>query len=321
LEEIRKAARRAAALTSQLLAFSRKQVLAPRVLDLNAAVADLERMLHRLIGEDVELTTELDPGLAPIKVDPGQLEQVILNLAVNARDAMPEGGRLTLATRLEEPRGTDPPSVVLEVSDTGCGMDAATKARIFEPFFTTKPVGQGTGLGLSTVYGIVDQSGGRLEVVSEPGQGACFRIFLPSAEVTSGAAPQPSTSPASGSGSETILVLEDDDAVRGLTCDILESEGYTVLAAASGEQALDLCRTHAGELHLLLADVVMPGGNGPRWAIRLQALRPALRLAFMSGYSDHAALREAPAAVATRLLRKPFTADQLLAAVRQALDA
>ncbi len=323
LEEIRRAAHRAAALTSQLLAVSRKQVLAPRVLDLNLVVSDLERMLYRLIGEDIELTTELGPGLPLVKVDPGQLEQVILNLVVNARDAMPEGGRLTLATRqvAAVASGRDDAGVLLEVSDTGCGMDGSTRARIFEPFFTTKPVGHGTGLGLSTVYGIVDQSGGRIEVDSEPGCGSRFRIYLPQAEDSPPLLSPPSTSPSPRTrGGETILLLEDDAAVRELTRDVLKSEGYQVLSAATGEEALALSRAHSGDIHLLLADVVMPGGNGPRWGIRLQAVRPGLKLAFMSGYSEHAALGEAPPDAAKRLLRKPFTADQLLRAVREALD-
>ena len=239
---------------------------------------------------------------------------------------MPEGGRLTVATRREEravPPPHDPPSgrgVVLEVTDTGCGMDAPTQARIFEPFFTTKPPGHGTGLGLATVYGIVEQSGGRIEVESEPGRGACFRIFLPCAENPAVAKPSASAPGPGTPGVETILLLEDDDAVREVTQEILESGGYTVLGAASGEAALTLCRHHPGDIHLLLSDVVMPGGNGPLWAARLQTVRPSLRATFMSGYSEHAALREAPPDALQRLLHKPFTPDRLLHAVRSALD-
>jgi PAS domain S-box-containing protein len=326
LEEIRKAASRATSLTAQLLAFSRKQVLAPQALDLNLVVSELERMLRRLIGEDIDLVTDLTPHLPPVKVDPGQLEQVLLNLAVNARHAMPEGGRLTVATRREQravPLPHHPPSgrgVVLEVTDTGCGMDAPTQARIFEPFFTTKPPGHGTGLGLATVYGIVEQSGGRIEVESQPGRGACFRIFLPCAENPAAAKPPASAPGPATPGVETILLLEDDDSVRELAQEVLESGGYAVLPAASGEDALTLCRNHPGAIDLLLADVVMPGGNGPRWATRLRSVRPGLQVAFMSGYTEHAALREAPPDALQRLLQKPFTPDRLLQAVREALD-
>ncbi|MDQ3821045.1 MAG: ATP-binding protein, partial [Acidobacteriota bacterium] len=277
IEEIKKAAERASILTRQLLAFSRKQILQPVVINLNATVANMDKMLQRLIGEDIHLVTLLDPGLGKIKADPGQIEQVIMNLAVNSRDAMQMGGKLTIETKnvhLDEAYArrhiaVKPGAyVMLAVSDTGTGMDAETQARIFEPFFTTKEQGKGTGLGLSMVYGIVKQSGGNIWVYSEPGHGTTFKVYLPMVEermenVQGIAAPEVAR------GTETILLVEDEDAVRLLLQDILETEGYTVLVASNGNEALRLCEQHEGRIHLLMTDVVMPGMGGRQLVERI----------------------------------------------------
>ncbi|HEX2094085.1 MAG TPA: PAS domain S-box protein, partial [Longimicrobiaceae bacterium] len=289
VEEIRRAAERAAGLTRQLLAFSRRQVLQPRVLDLNAVVLDMERMLRRLIGEDVELVTRLERTAAHVRADPGQLEQVLLNLAVNARDAMPSGGRLIVETRNarldEELKRTYPyvvpgPYVLLAVTDTGHGMDRETQERVFEPFFTTKP--RGTGLGLSTVYGIVKQSGGYIWVYSEPENGTTFRIYLPPVEAPSEeAAPGPGAA-APTRGAETVLLAEDEETVRRLAKRVLQRSGYTVLEAADGEEALRVAEAHRGPIHLLVTDVVMPRLGGRDLAARLLAARPGLRVLYVS---------------------------------------
>jgi len=329
VEEIRKAAVRAADLTRQLLAFSRQQVLAPQVLDLNALLPNMEQLLQRLIGEDVALRTALGPGLGAVKADPGQLEQVIVNLAVNARDAMPNGGQLTIETRnaeLDETYAAEhfpiqPGSyVLLAVTDTGTGMDAETKSRIFEPFFTTKPVGKGTGLGLATVYGIVKQSGGYIWVYSEPSQGTSFKIYLPRIAAT----PEPARSsprhPASLRGNETILVVEDDATVRTLIRRLLESNGHTVLLAPGGDEGLRLARSHGRPIHLLITDVVMPGMSGRDLAAQVQALVPGIKVLYVSGYTDDAIVRHGVLKPGIAFLQKPFTADALARKVRGMLN-
>ena len=328
--EIRKAALRAADLTRQLLAFSRQQVLAPRVLDLNDLVANLHKMLRRLIGEDVDLRTTLATELGAVRADPGQLEQVIVNLAVNARDAMPNGGKLTIETAkvdVGEGKGDaaavpvveSGPYVMLVVSDTGTGMDAETKARMFEPFFTTKPKGQGTGLGLATVYGIVKQSGGYVWVDSEPGHGTTFKIYLP--RVNADVDPQ-SASPDIRrlNGSETVLLVEDQDQVRELTKRLLEVRGYRVLVAASGPEALRLAEGHAGHIHLLVTDVVMPGMSGREVGLLLAPTHRDMRVLYLSGYPDPAVVDQGVLAPGTPFLQKPFTSEALARKVREVLD-
>jgi CheY-like chemotaxis protein len=331
LEQIHKAAERATALTRQLLAFSRKQILQPRVLDLNAVVGDVEAMLVRLIGASIEVVTRPAAGLGRVKADPGQLAQVILNLAVNARDAMPQGGRLVIETAndaLDEafcrlhPGSQPGPHVVLAVSDTGDGMDAQTLPRIFEPFFTTKEKGKGTGLGLSTVYGIVKQSDGYISVDSEPGRGTTFRVYLPRVEepLELPAAQAASAQPPAGGG-ETILLVEDEAALRSMIREILEEAGYTVLAGATPEEALALTRDHAGPVPLMLTDVVMPQMGGRDLAAQVAALRPGLRVLYMSGYTDEAVVHHGMLDVGTQFLQKPFTTDALLSRVRDLLAA
>ncbi len=324
VEEIRRAGERAAALTRQLLTFSRRQVLQPRVLNVNAAIADTERMLRRLIGEDVRLTTAPSSGALLVKVDPGQLEQVVVNLAVNARDAMPRGGRLTLSTGLLESAGADglhPQAkagrwVWLRAADTGCGMEPEVLARVFEPFFTTKDVGKGTGLGLSTVYGIVQQSGGWIEVESEPGQGAAFTVFLPEVAEPESVAPPREARP--HGGVEVVLVVEDEAAVRALVCTTLRGQGYVVLEASNGGEALELVVRHEGRIDLLLTDVVMPDLRGPELRERLLLHRPGLPTVFMSGYSENAEVPEVGEGIG--FVQKPFTPEGLARALREVLD-
>src|SRR5436309_3501016 len=330
VDEIRRSAERAAGLTRQLLAFSRQQVLQPKVVDLNALVLDMDKLLRRLIGEDVELATVLDPTLGRVTADPGQLEQVIVNLAVNARDAMPQGGKLTLETRnidldssytLEHSLVKPGPYVQLTVSDSGIGMDEETQAHAFEPFFTTKPRGQGTGLGLAMVYGTVKQSGGFIWVYSEPGRGATFKIYLPrvDAPVESAAPPAPVERPPRGS--ETVLLAEDEPAVRAIARQALERQGYTVLAAPSGADALALAAQHGATIHLLLTDVVMPGMSGRDLADRLTAQRPGIRVLYISGYTDNAIVRHGMLEPGLAYLQKPFRPDALVRKVREVLDA
>src|SRR5438067_3721291 len=330
VDEIRRSAERAAGLTRQLLAFSRQQVLQPKVVDLNALVLDMDKLLRRLIGEDVELATVLDPTLGHVTADPGQLEQVIVNLAVNARDAMPQGGKLTLETRnidldasytLEHSLVKPGPYVQLTVSDSGIGMDEETQAHAFEPFFTTKPRGQGTGLGLAMVYGTVKQSGGFIWVYSEPGRGATFKIYLPrvDAPVESAAPPAPVERPPRGS--ETVLLAEDEPAVRAIARQALERQGYTVLAAPSGGDALALAAQHGATIHLLLTDVVMPGMSGRDLADRLTAQRPGIRVLYISGYTDNAIVRHGMLEPGLAYLQKPFRPDALVRKVREVLDA
>jgi two-component system cell cycle sensor histidine kinase/response regulator CckA len=330
VEEIRKAALRAADLTRQLLAFSRQQVIAPTVLNPNGVVANMDKLLRRVLGEDVELRALLASDLAAVKVDPSQLEQVVLNLAVNARDAMPNGGKLTIETQnveLDEAyvRGhvsAQPgPYVMLAMSDTGVGMDAATQARIFEPFFTTKEIGKGTGLGLATVYGIVKQSGGWIWVYSEPGQGTTFKIYLP--RVTEAVPPAAVTPapPASVRGSETILLVEDDEMIRNLVQKVLKANGYRVLVAANGRDAERVAGQHQGPIHLLMTDVVMPGMNGREVAERLAAARAGLRVLYLSGYTDDAIVHHGVLEPGVAFLQKPFTPAVLGRKVREVLDS
>src|SRR5436853_788157 len=330
VDEIRRSAERAAGLTRQLLAFSRQQVLQPKVVDLNALVLDLDKLLRRLIGEDGQLAAGLEPTLGRVTADPGQLEQVIVNLAVNARDAMPQGGKLTLETRnidldasytLEHSLVKPGPYVQLTVSDSGIGMDEETQAHAFEPFFTTKPRGQGTGLGLAMVYGTVKQSGGFIWVYSEPGRGATFKIYLPrvDAPVESAAPPAPVERPPRGS--ETVLLAEDEPAVRAIARQALERQGYTVLAAPSGADALALAAQHGATIHLLLTDVVMPGMSGRDLADRLTAQRPGIRVLYISGYTDNAIVRHGMLEPGLAYLQKPFRPDALVRKVREVLDA
>ncbi|HYK82683.1 MAG TPA: PAS domain S-box protein [Gemmatimonadales bacterium] len=329
-EEIRKSAERAAALTRQLLAFSRQQVLQPRVLDLNALVSELEKLLHRLLGEDVALATELEPMVGHIKADPGQLEQVLMNLAVNSRDAMPRGGRLTIETRnvdLDEAYARDhypvQPGkyVLLAVSDTGTGMTAEVQAHLFEPFFTTKEKGKGTGLGLATVYGIVKQSGGFIWVYSEVGHGTTFKIYLPRVDEPAGvAAGGTAAPPPVVGGTETVLLAEDEAPVRAVARQVLERHGYQVLEAASAEAALDIANRYSGPIHLLLTDVIMPGLNGRELALRLATLRPEARVIYMSGYTDDAITRHGVLEAGQAYVQKPFTPDLIARKVREVLD-
>ncbi|MEW6543393.1 MAG: PAS domain S-box protein [Nitrospirota bacterium] len=328
IEVIANAGERATSLTRQLLAFSRQQVLEPKVLDLNAMIAKVAPLLQHLIGEDIQLTTSLEPNLGCIRADPGQTEQVILNLAANARDAMPGGGRLTIETRsVHLDKAVEPASppiqpgtyVTLAVKDTGFGMDADTLARIFDPFFTTKAPGKGTGLGLATVYGIVEQSGGAILASSEPGQGSTFRIYWPRAEGTGEAADSPAPHSDAVIGSPTILLVEDEPMVRELAADILREIGYTVLEAGNGHAALQVCQRHSGQIHLLLTDVVMPGMSGKELADRLLAVRPGLRVLYMSGYADHPSLHHDFWQNDMDFLPKPFTEKTLTRKVREAL--
>jgi PAS domain S-box-containing protein len=330
-EQIQTASQRATSLTRQLLAFSRKQMLAPKVLSIQSVVGDMEKILRRLIGEDVQLETSSVPDLGLVKADRSQIEQVILNLAVNARDAMPEGGRLTIETAnvdLDESFShssvmlSPGPYVMLAVTDNGCGMDAETQAHIFEPFFTTKEKGKGTGLGLATVYGIVKQSGGYVWVYSEPGRGTSFKVYLPRVwdeQATPGrdrrieghALPQ---------GTETILLVEDERGVRELAREYLEMTGYTVIEAENGHTALELAGLHSGPIHLLMTDVVMPGISGRELSERVKSIRPGIRVLFMSGYTDQAVVHHGILETDAVLLQKPFTVAALAAKLRDILN-
>jgi signal transduction histidine kinase/DNA-binding LacI/PurR family transcriptional regulator len=330
LEDILHAGERAANLTRQLLAFSRQQVLHPRALNVNDVIGSIEEMLRRLIGEDVQLSTRLLPSLALVWADAGQLEQIIFNLAVNARDAMPDGGELLIDTdnvhlgadRVRDQVGIEPgPHVVLRVRDTGVGMDEAIQSRLFEPFFTTKPPGKGTGLGLATVFGIVQQSGGHIVVNTAPDKGTTFEIYFPQMRI---AAPETQESEPSGpspSGTETILLVEDNAYVRAAACRFLTAYGYRVLEAVDGRDALRVCDDVAGELDLVITDVVMPGMGGRELAEHLRRLCPAVPVLFISGYADSDALGEDPEATTVDLLQKPFAAETLVSHVRGLLDA
>jgi two-component system, cell cycle sensor histidine kinase and response regulator CckA len=327
--EIQKAGTHAADLTRQLLMFSRQQVLEPKVVDLNDVIARMDKMLHRVVGEDVELLFIRSTSIGKVRVDPGSIEQVIMNLVVNARDAMPVGGKLTIETAnavldeayAAEHLGVKPgPHVLLAVSDSGSGMDRATQARIFEPFFTTKPIGQGTGLGLSTVFGIVQQSGGSVWVYSEVGKGTSFKVYLPLVEGAVDEA-EPRSARATLRGSETILLVEDEAQVRAVALGILRRQGYRVLVAANGGEALLLCEKHSGMIDLLLSDVVMPQMSGPELARRLATLRPTTRVLCMSGYTDDAVIRHVALEAGIAFIQKPFTPDTLARKVREVLDA
>jgi two-component system cell cycle sensor histidine kinase/response regulator CckA len=326
VEQIKKAGDRASALTRQLLAFSRQQVLETKVLNLNTIVVEMAKMLPRLLGEDIELQTSLEPTLGQVKADQGQIEQVIMNLAVNARDAMPGGGKLLIQTRKtyldEEYALRHPPTipgeyVILEVSDTGSGMDAQTQAHIFEPFFTTKEQGRGTGLGLATVYGFVKQSGGYVWVHSEPGVGSTFTIYLPLARETVPTSHASDVVTALARGAETVLLVEDEESLRTLTRNLLEDSGYTVLEASCGSEAVSLARQHRGPIHLLLTDMVMPGMNGHAVAENLALLRPEIKIVYMSGYTgfNNGSLGDLEAIV----IPKPFTRRVLLHKLREVL--
>ena len=329
VQQVLKAADGAASLTRQLLAFSRQQVLAPRVVNLNAVVEGLQKILRRVIGEDVELAAVLAPDLGAVKADVGQLEQVLMNLTVNARDAMPTGGKLTIETAnvehepeyaLEREAAAVGRFVMLAVTDTGVGMDEATKAKIFEPFFTTKEAGKGTGLGLATVYGIVNQSGGFIWVYSEPGNGTSFKIYLPRIDApvegvkTAGSVSVPR-------GTETVLLVEDAAAVRAVAKQVLERQGYTVLEAPDGDVALHVAQKHRGPIHLLLTDVVMPVLSGRPLAEQLARVRPDMKVLYASGYTDDSVVRHGILEAGTAYLQKPFTPDSLARKVREVLDA
>jgi two-component system, cell cycle sensor histidine kinase and response regulator CckA len=327
--EIEKAGQRAASLTRQLLAFSRQQILTPTVLDLNTLIADMEKMLPRLIGEDIAVRIALDKDLGTVKADQGQVEQVIMNLAVNARDAMPAGGTLCMETankQLDELYCREHPGakpgryVMLSVSDSGVGMDKETITHIFEPFFTTKELGKGTGLGLATVYGIVKQSDGYIGVNSSPGEGTSFQIYLPRVDEPVAPTPAVVSLEPHAKGSETILLAEDSEALRKLAKSLLEGHGFHVLTASSGEEALERARQHPAPIDLLLTDVVMPGINGRVLAERLQGTRPTTKILYMSGYTDSFIAGHGVLDQKTNLLYKPFTEEQLIERVRKVLD-
>jgi two-component system cell cycle sensor histidine kinase/response regulator CckA len=329
LEEVKKAGDRATNLTRQLLAFGRKQILQPLALNLNDVISDMNKMLRRLIGEDIHFTAKLDPDAGKVLADPGQIEQVLVNLIVNARDAMPQGGTLTLETTdvefdsgyLSGHVGVQTGNyVMLAVSDTGTGMDEETRQRIFEPFFTTKEKGKGTGLGLSTVYGIVKQSGGNIWVYSEPGKGSTFKVYLPRVESKADQLKENIADTVVVGGSETVLLVEDEDVVRGLARRILEQAGYSVVEAGRAAEALGFCEEHIGEIDLLLTDVVMPGMSGKELADHLQLQRPDLKLLFMSGYTDEAIGNHGILDSSVQLIQKPFTASGLTKKVRDVLD-
>lgn len=328
-EEVEKASQRAVALTRQLLAFSRQQVLEPVILNLNTLVADMEKMLPRLIGEDIDLNLILDPALGQVKADPGQLEQVVMNLAVNARDAMPDGGKLTVQTAnaeidatfaREHPGSVPGQYVMLAVKDTGIGMDPETQSQIFEPFYTTKGRDKGTGLGLATVYGVVKQSNGHITVDSEKGKGSLFAIYLPRIEQHVVAPAKSSPEPLDVRGSETILLVEDAEPLRRLAQLFLKDNGYQVVVAADGLQALEVAGQISGSIHLLLTDVVMPGMNGRVLAERLAPGNPSMKVLYMSGYTDSFIAGHGVLEAGTHLLRKPFTQEVLLRKVRNVLD-
>ena len=329
LEEIRKASDRCATLTRQILAFSRKQILVPKVINLGDVVADMDKMLRRLIGEDLDLVAVGGKDLWNVKADPGQVEQVIVNLVVNSRDAMPGGGKLTIEasnvvldkTYTSGHQYVSPGSyVLLAVSDTGSGMDEGTVARIFEPFFTTKE--KGTGLGLSTVYGIVKQSGGHINVYSEPGIGTTFKMYFPAVEEKVTESSGPGTLPSEElRGDETILVVEDEEPVRQMVREILVLYGYTVLEARSGGEAVDLCSRHQGPVHLMLTDVVMPGMNGVELSKRLAPAQPEMQVLFMSGYTAEAITHQGFLEPGIAFIHKPFTMDSLARKMREVLDS
>ncbi len=327
-EEILKAADRAGALTNQLLAFSRRQIMQPRVISINTAIEHTEKMLRRLIGEDIELAITLNPNAGNIKADPNHIEQAIVNLAVNARDAMPTGGRLTIETGafqiddtyVRTHMGVKPGDfVMIAVSDTGVGMDSATRQHIFEPFFTTKERGKGTGLGLATVYGMVKQSGGDIWVYSEPGTGSTFKLYFPKVDEPVAEVSGSGSDQAKDIATETILLVEDEKAVRDLTCRILQKLGYQVLTAASGEAAIEIGRSYAGQVSLLLTDVVMPNMSGRQVADALLQIRPGLRVLFLSGYTENTVVHHGVLDSAVDFLPKPFSREVLGQKIREIL--
>jgi PAS domain S-box-containing protein len=328
VEAIIDASNRATALTRQLLTFSRRQLAQPKVLDVNRLLARMNRVLRRVIGEDLELKLDLGQGLGRIKIDPAQLEQVIMNLVVNARDAMPKGGQLSIQTSgVEMSAGShrklklaDGHYLQISVSDTGCGMSPETKSHLFEPFFTTKPKGKGTGLGLSTVYGIVKQCGGEIEVDTEPGKGSTFRIYLPLSEAPAMVSSHVRSTGLNLKGTETILLVEDEAEVRRFARELLTRQGYAILEAASGPDALRLWKRHRGAVDLLLTDVIMPQMSGRELADELKALRPDLKVLFMSGYTDDVIAQHGILDLATEFLQKPFTHETLGRKVREVLD-
>ncbi|MGH9731319.1 MAG: ATP-binding protein, partial [Candidatus Acidiferrales bacterium] len=328
IEEIQNAGNRAAALTQQLLAFSRKQVLEPKVIDLNMVVSEVEKMLRRLIGEDIALKISLNERLGMVKADRGQIDQVILNLAVNARDAMPKGGKLIIETLNAELTVADVnryryvipgPYVLLKVTDTGCGMGAELQTHIFEPFFTTKEQGKGTGLGLATVYGVIKQSGGYIWVESEVGKGATFKVYLPRVEEARDAAPERTTF-GRPQRSRTILLVEDEHSLRKLTRNTLQEAGHTVLEACDASEALDVSKRTDSPIDLLLTDVVMPGMSGRMLADELAALRPGIKVIYMSGYTDGDVATHGVLQSGISFLRKPFTRDALIGRVDDVLS-
>ncbi len=329
LAEIKKAGERAASLTRQLLAFSRRQVLQPKILNLDSIVSEMEKMLRRLIGENIDLRATLAPNLGSVKADPGQIEQIILNLAVNARDSMPGGGKLTIETGnayldedyVKQHVGAQAgPHIMLAVSDTGRGMDQKTQGRIFEPFFTTKELGKGTGLGLSTVYGIVKQSGGNIWVYSEVGRGTTFKIYLPRVDEGAQQYKRASHLDEVLLGNETILLIEDEEMLRKLAKETLTLYGYQVLDAPNGESAVSLCKEHTESIDLVLTDVIMPGLSGREVAHQLLELRPQVRVLFMSGYTDDAIVHQGVLDEGANFIQKPFAPDALARKVREVLD-
>ena len=324
--EVMGAAQKAAELTRQLLIFSRNQIVVLQAVNLNDSLSGILSMLRRLIGEDIVIETQLAPNLGSIQADPGQIGQVLMNLAANARDAMPAGGKITIKTEswvVEEDEyhqqlGFAPGCYIrLLFSDTGHGMDAATQARIFEPFFTTKEIGKGTGLGLATVYGIVKGSSGQINVYSEPGRGTTFSIYFPCSVATSQLAALPETG--GMKGTETILLVEDEASIRKLAVSVLRANGYTVLPAANSEEAIAQVHSYPGTIHLILTDIIMPGDNGEQLASRLSQARPGMRVIFMSGYTEHAILERILSEPSAAFLQKPFTPDQLLKKLREVL--
>ncbi len=330
LDQIRKAGQRATSLTSQLLAFGRKQLLQPEILDLNDDIAQMSSMLRRMIREDIDLITIAQPDLNRIKADPGQIQQIVMNLAINARDAMCAGGKLVIETAnidfdedyiQKHPEVRAGSYVMLAISDNGIGMDAATQSRIFEPFFTTKEKGKGTGLGLATVYGIVKQSNGFIWVYSEPGEGTTFKIYFPRAEDNTARLTLESKSVEGARGVETVLISEDERSVRALAAQILRKRGYNVLEASSGKEALDIAKKYAGEIHLVVTDVVMPGISGTELVSRLKTIRPGIKVLYVSGYTDNAIVHHGILDAGVAFLQKPFSVDGLASKVREVIDS